>query len=110
MTEAIEILKQLTGYAASMADGCLTRDEGQAAERLAERGKLIAAVKTARAVIRAAELKPGAEVDAPRHRIFGGVIKKIKGKTAYVDIFEATEGTITRRLALGDLEAVKKQQ
>ena len=89
-----------------MADGCVTRDEGQAAELLADRSELIAAVETARAVIRRAELKPGAEVDAPRHRVFGGVIKKIQGRTAYVDVFEATEGTITRRLALGDLQAV----
>ena len=110
MTEAIEALKKLTGYAASMADGCATRAEGQAAELLADRSELIAAVETARAVIRAAELEPGAEVDAPRHRVFGGVIKKIQGRVAYVDIFEATEGTITRRLALGDLEAVKKRQ
>ncbi|MBH05154.1 MAG: hypothetical protein CMJ20_02415 [Phycisphaeraceae bacterium] len=53
------------------------------------------------------QLKPGAEVDAPRHHVYGGVIKKIKGRVAYVDIYEATEGTITRRFSLGDLEAVR---
>ena len=105
--QEMNILKKLTGYAASMADGALTRSEGQAAELLADRGELIAAVEEARAVIRRSELKPGAEVDAPRHCVFGGVIKKIKGKTAYVDIYEATEGTITRRFAIGDLEATQ---
>jgi hypothetical protein len=52
-------------------------------------------------------MKPGTHVDAPRHHVYGGVIKKICGRVAYVDIYEATEGTITRRLALRDLEAVR---
>lgn len=55
-------------------------------------------------------LKPGTEVDAPRHQVYGGVIKKIRGRVAYVMVFEATEGTITRRLALGDLEAVSRNK
>ena len=51
-------------------------------------------------------LAPGVFVDAPAHHVYGGIITKIKGRTAYVEVFEAVDGTITRRFCLDDLQKI----
>ena len=99
-----QLFIKLLAYAAVTTDGA-EGPEVDHAETMLDRKERLKTINQARAAlgVYGANLVAGVRVDSPALGIYGGVIKKRKGRTAYVEIYNSHEGVITRRILIDNL-------